>query len=359
MRKLFLVICVFVCLGEAKAQYTMENLLDLNNQETSIFKTGWQPANRPSGCNYGAGLSFKYLDERYSGQILLPCIPANPELYFRINTATVWGDWIKVWHSGNVNELKVVDLNLEDYWKKENNSLSYLKNVGIGTNTPHAQLEVQKSADISSAWSPNLILNNGWGGIGSEGIRIRSALEGMNFDIFSYDHVTVGDTYLGFRVGQGNIGDIFKPSNAQMVLTDDGFVGIGTQSPDYLLDVNGTIRAKEIKVNLNDGPDFVFEDDYDLKSLDEVDQFIKERKHLPGVPSAKQMEKDGVGLAEMNKLLLQKVEELTLHTIEQEKKIQNQEDELSSKSEQIEELKEEFSLLRQQVNELIDSKAKK
>ncbi|TKG86281.1 hypothetical protein EYV94_28610, partial [Puteibacter caeruleilacunae] len=80
-------------------------------------------------------------------------------------------------------------------------------------------------------------------------------------------------------------------------IQSNGYVGIGTDTPDYLLDVAGTMRAKEIKVNLNDGPDYVFEDDYDLKSLDEVDQFIKDRKHLPGIPSAKQMEKDGVGLA--------------------------------------------------------------
>ncbi|TKG87804.1 hypothetical protein EYV94_27920 [Puteibacter caeruleilacunae] len=118
-----------------------------------------------------------------------------------------------------------------------------------------------------------------------------------------------------------------------------GKVGIGTRSPEYLLDVLGTMRAREIKVDLNGGADFVFEDDYDLKSLDEVDQFIKERKHLPGIPSAKQMEKDGVGLAEMNKLLLQKVEELTLHLIDQKKDIEALKKENKEQSKEIESLK--------------------
>jgi hypothetical protein len=65
----------------------------------------------------------------------------------------------------------------------------------------------------------------------------------------------------------------------------------------------------------------VFDEDYDLMSLSEVESFIKENKHLPDVPSAKEVKKDGLDVAEMNATLLKKVEELTLHIIELEKKV--------------------------------------
>jgi hypothetical protein len=92
-------------------------------------------------------------------------------------------------------------------------------------------------------------------------------------------------------------------------------IGIGTKSPAFKLDVNGTIRAKEIKVEAQTA-DFVFEPEYQLRSLDEVESFILDNKHLPDIPSAAAMEEKGVNLAEMNKLLLMKVEELTLYMIE-------------------------------------------
>ncbi|TKG91620.1 hypothetical protein EYV94_21585 [Puteibacter caeruleilacunae] len=100
-----------------------------------------------------------------------------------------------------------------------------------------------------------------------------------------------------------------------------GNVTIGTKGNNSQLKVYGTISTAEIKVSANGGADFVFEDDYELRSLEEVEQFVKENKHLPGISSAKKMEEEGVGLAEMNKLLLQKVEELTLYVIEQQKLI--------------------------------------
>nr|WP_320120069.1 hypothetical protein [uncultured Marinifilum sp.] len=106
----------------------------------------------------------------------------------------------------------------------------------------------------------------------------------------------------------------------------NGQVAIGSKTidPNYLLDVEGIIRAEEIKVESTGGADFVFEEDYKLKSLEEVEQFVQENKHLPDIPSAKKMEEEGIGLSEMNKLLLQKVEELTLYTITQQKTIKKQ-----------------------------------
>jgi len=107
-------------------------------------------------------------------------------------------------------------------------------------------------------------------------------------------------------------------TNGLTIHPQTGNIGIRMTSPDYPLDVSGTIRANEIKVTAQTA-DFVFEPDYNLRSLDEVEAFVKTNKHLPEIPSAKQMEAEGVNVAEMNKLLLQKVEELTLYLIEVKK----------------------------------------
>lgn len=100
-------------------------------------------------------------------------------------------------------------------------------------------------------------------------------------------------------------------------------VGIGTTTPDAKLAVKGTIHAQEVKVDLLGAvaPDYVFEPTYKLTPLSEVENYIKQHKHLPEVPSAKEMEEQGVNLKEMNMLLLKKVEELTLHVIELKKEV--------------------------------------
>lgn len=87
------------------------------------------------------------------------------------------------------------------------------------------------------------------------------------------------------------------------------------------LAVNGNILAKEIKIKTDISvPDYVFDPDYKLNSLAEISAYIKTHRHLPEIPSAKEINREGLDLAEMNLLLLKKVEELTLHAIENEKK---------------------------------------
>lgn len=108
-------------------------------------------------------------------------------------------------------------------------------------------------------------------------------------------------------------------------LTINGNVGIGTTNPDSKLSVNGNIHTKEVKVDLNGWPDYVFAKDYDLPSLHEVEKHINEKGHLSNIPSAKEVEENGIQLGKMNKKLLQKIEELILYTIAQEKKLKKQE----------------------------------
>lgn len=107
------------------------------------------------------------------------------------------------------------------------------------------------------------------------------------------------------------------------VVSNSGRVGIGgVSNPQNALEVNGTIRAKEIKVETG-WADFVFAPDYQLPTLGEVEAHIKEHKHLPGIPTEAEVKKDGANLGEMNVKLLQKVEELTLYMIQQNKEIES------------------------------------
>jgi len=113
-----------------------------------------------------------------------------------------------------------------------------------------------------------------------------------------------------------------------------GNVGIGTDNPQAKLSVNGNIYATEIKIKTNIAvPDYVFEPDYKLYSLDYISDYIKTHKHLPEIPSAKEIQKEGLDLAEMNLLLLKKIEEMTLHLIEQQQKIKSLQDQVNRRLE--------------------------
>lgn len=126
--------------------------------------------------------------------------------------------------------------------------------------------------------------------------------------------------------------NFWKPStstnttrNNILFLSDSlGYVGIGTNHPQAKLAVYGRILARSIKVSTNatDWPDFVFSPEYKMLSLSDLETYIKTNRHLPDVPSAADVEEqEGVVLEEMNAILLQKVEELTLYVIELQKQI--------------------------------------
>jgi hypothetical protein len=125
----------------------------------------------------------------------------------------------------------------------------------------------------------------------------------------------------------------------KMRLSRAGNLSIGTTKGTYKLNVKGTIGCGEVIVeDVTDWPDFVFEDDYQLMSLKDLENYIKEYKHLPEIPTTAEVEENGISVGEMNAKLLQKVEELTLYTIQQQEIIEALKENLEAQNKRIEKL---------------------
>ncbi len=158
-------------------------------------------------------------------------------------------------------------------------------------------------------------------GLGNEAsLRFRSRnLSGDSYhaDLSTYYNGSTG--FIGFKSPQNNNPGL----GYRFIVNDLGNVGIGTTTPDDKLTVKGRIHAEEVKVDLSvPGPDYVFKEGYDLRSLEEVQEHILENGHLPNIPSAQEMEKNGLELGIMNIKLLEKIEELTLYMIDVNKRVE-------------------------------------
>jgi hypothetical protein len=116
-------------------------------------------------------------------------------------------------------------------------------------------------------------------------------------------------------------GDVYLPGAS--LWDSNGHVGIGTTSPgDYQLAVEGTIGARKVEIKQSSWADFVFKPNYQLPSLQALENYINVNQHLPGIPSEAEVQKNGIDLGEMNKKLLQKIEELTLYMIDMKKEME-------------------------------------
>lgn len=188
------------------------------------------------------------------------------------------------------------------------NPLYTQSKVGIGTTAPSARLDVRSSS--GGATGPALSVSMGQGSLVQGGPNYTNAFEVKNV----WTGFTNSVTYLDFVVAADGI------VNVRNKMRIGANAANGTYS-NYALSVDGRIIAKECVIQITDWADYVFAENYALRPLNEVEQFINTNKHLPEIPSEKQVLEEGVGLGEMNKLLLKKVEELTLYIIDQDKRL--------------------------------------
>lgn len=202
-------------------------------------------------------------------------------------------------------------------------------NMGIGTNAPGAKLDiVTTNAHYSTMPSLRIKETTTRGTLVVESVANQPTdLVFRNNNRLSWS-ITSRNSSEGYalKLFSAPTGTLFE--GPKITILQNGNVGIGTASnPANALDVNGVIRAKEVKVETG-WADFVFEDGYDLPSLTDVEAHIIEHKHLPGIPAEAEVKANGVSLGEMNVKLLQKIEELTLYVIEQNKRIEALEKEI-------------------------------
>jgi hypothetical protein len=183
----------------------------------------------------------------------------------------------------------------------DGNSFINSGNVGIGTSSPAEKLDIAGSLG-------NIQFQ-------TNGARIAFTRNSANY----LDAVTPG----GFLIFSTN------GANERMRIDANGNVGIGTNNPQTKLAVNGDIFSKRVKVTQSGWADFVFHQDYLLPCLEQVEKYITQNGHLPDIPAAAEVEKDGLDLGEMNKKLLQKIEELTLYLIDQQKQLKSQQEQIN------------------------------
>lgn len=190
-------------------------------------------------------------------------------------------------------------------------------NFGVGTTTPDYKLSIS-STTIASNTNTNLLRLRGQNPlmVFSNGVTDFGYIKAWSYQPYA-------PFTNGLVIGSAPGYPIFFSTNnysLSMIVADNGNVGIGTANPTYKLSVNGNIRSKEVVVETG-WADYVFNKKYQLKPLQEVEKFIEDNKHLPGIPSADEIEKNGLQLGDTQKKMMEKIEELTLYVIDLNKQI--------------------------------------
>jgi len=302
--------------------------------------------------NYGTVLAGGGLSNTEDGSAFQIYFPYNstyggiaPQVRLGLYNNAGWSSWNTFFTSANANS-STVD------WATKN--LIAYGNIGIGTSVPLSKLHVEEHASrtlFTGAGIGTAIIRNETGNLnysmpdfsgGSSNVNAQSRIASLQ---------TASGSFLQFGTSNNYASGI---TNTAMTIDYLGNVGLGITTPGATLDVNGTTYSRKLYVGTPDAntktymgtndllavngtavfvkakvavyggnwPDYVFAPTYHLTPLDSLEQFIKLNKHLPELPSAKEVEKDGIDLGSNQALLLKKIEELTLIVIDQNKQIQ-------------------------------------
>lgn len=294
---------------------------------------GQNSAGMPSG-NIGIGTTTPQIKLHVVGGYIAASTSNSLEGFTQL-----WDNNSIMWKVGNMNEGlrfgSATDLLAGGYSEKM--IIKDNGNLGIGLHDPLAKLHVNGNSILESDLEVkgDFVLGSLFNTVGKG--KVLSFDNVSNFDelsIFRYNvasdqselRVTIGDdggSADGFIIGVNHYSNGWQP---KFRFSADGRLSVGTfdMSPGYRLFVEEGIRTRKVKVDQASWADFVFSPSYKLRPISELKSFINEHHHLPDVPSEKEVVENGQDLGEMNKILLQKIEELTLYAIEQDERIKEQ-----------------------------------
>jgi hypothetical protein len=226
-------------------------------------------------------------------------------------------------------------------------------NIGIGTSSPSSKLEIKGGSTTIAAAIDGIAVSTTNSNFTTKG-RIGSNFDGNYITQNAYydganwladnNARAASAITLTTNNADGNIGFYTSGSNnaglgtQRMTIDKNGYVGIGTTTPKEALSVNGNIRSKQIKVETNNWPDYVFNPTYTLPSLKDVKTYIDKYQHLPEMPSEAEVTKDGLNLGEIVKLQTKKIEELTLYLIDKDEQVNHQNAKLKQQDDRIDAL---------------------
>ncbi len=283
-------------------------ITDWNSIWRSGFYEGLAATNAPESNGWFWGLNMNHGanhgNYRYGGQIAIKNASISPSMYFRGTNSQGAGTWSKVLHNKGSQKISGSNTGLT------------LEGTGTG-NYQGAYLSLKTlGVDPGNEHITTLFINHRANdGTATVEFQRRNAANAYRGNLLFYK-----DGY-GWRFGVAAT-KTSTIASYQMIIRSNGKVGIGTLTPDSKLTVKGKIHSEEVKVDLSvPAPDYVFKEGYGLRSLEEVQDHIDEHGHLPNIPPAREMEEQGVELGAMDMRLLEKIEELTLYTIAQERQI--------------------------------------